>query len=238
MTAAAFFLAVLLFWQQPGSTRDLAAARQAEQAGDFRTAESIYLQLLSRQPDPQLYQRLGLVRQMQNKFSSAAEAFGAALKLDPALWSSQLFLGIDFYRLGSFPQAEAHLTKANQLHPKEPEVMFWLGATKLARHDYLSGFAMLETLLQRDPGNTEALRLLAEAYATYGTSLLNEVGTDYPQSPAGLTVAGKAFEFQGNYADALQAYRSALAIDSRRPAVLEAVERIESRLKSGRAATH
>jgi hypothetical protein len=44
---------VLLLGQQP----DLAAARKAEQAGQFAAAEKIYAQLLAQRPDAELYQR-------------------------------------------------------------------------------------------------------------------------------------------------------------------------------------
>jgi tetratricopeptide (TPR) repeat protein len=209
----------------------MAAARKAEQTGNFAAAESIYSQLLNNHPEAQLYQRLGLVRHMQNKFSSAAQAFAAAVKLDPSLWSSHLFLGIDLYRMDQFDAADSHLTTANRLRPNEPEVMFWSGVTKLARHDYLRGFTILETVLERDPSNTEVLRILAESYASYGTSLLNEVGNKYPTTAAGLVAQGKAFEFEGAYRPALDAYQSAFAADPHRPGLREAINRVQARLR-------
>lgn len=229
-TAALLFAGFLLLGQQPDSSPDVAAAVKAEQAGDFAGAESIYAQLVINHPDAQLYQRLGLVRHMQNKFSPAAEAFAAAVKLDPSLWSSHLFLGIDLYRMDQFDTADSHLTTANRLRPNDPEVMFWSGVTKLARHDYLRGFAILEMVLERDPSNAEVLRILAESYASYGTALLNELGDKYPTTAAGLVAQGKAFEFEGAYRPALDAYQSALALDPRRPGLQEAINRVQARL--------
>lgn len=228
---ATLVLSTLLFGQQPGPP-DLAAGRKAELAGDFSTAESIYDQLVSAHPDAALYQRLGLVRHLQNKFSSAAEAFEKAIKLDPNLWTSQLFLGIDLYRMNRFDAADDHLTIANRIHPNEPEILFWFGATKLARKDFMPGFIALESLLKRDPANAEVLRLLAESYASNGTSLLNEVGEKYPDSPAGLVVQGRAFEFEGDYGPALDAYRAALAIAPERPGLRESIERVQALLRA------
>jgi tetratricopeptide (TPR) repeat protein len=218
-------------WQQPVLAPELAAAHKAELAGDFSTAEAIYGRLVATRPDPVLYQRLGLVRHMQNKFDAAAESFTAAIKLDASLWTSHLFLGIDLYRLNRFDEAENQLESSDRLHPGEQETAFWLGATALARHDFLNGFIRLETFLQRDPKNAEVLRMLAEAYADHGTALLNELGNRYPNSPAGLIVQGKALEFEGAYAAALDTYRSALALDPGRPELNDSISRVQVLLK-------
>jgi len=232
-------LAALLFGQQARFLPDLTAARNAELAKDFPSAEAIYDQLASVHPDDAvLYQRLGLVRHLQNKFTTAAEAFQKAVKLDPSLWVSQLFLGIDLYRMNQFAIAEAHLARANLLHPEEPEVVFWLGATKLARHDFIRGFEILEQILKRDPSNAETLRILAETYATYGTSLLNEVGEKYPDSPAGLIVQAKAYEFEGDYGPALACYRAAFALTPERPGLRDSIERVQILLQSHSDSNH
>jgi tetratricopeptide (TPR) repeat protein len=228
---ATLLISAVSFGQQP-SPPDLAAGRKAELAGDFSTAESIYDQLAAAHPDAALYQRLGLVRHLQNKFSTAAEAFHKALKLDPNLWTSHLFLGIDLYRMNRFDAADDHLTTADRVRPNEPEILFWLGATKLARHDFMPGFETLESLLKRDPSNADVLRLLAESYATYGTSLLNEVGERYPNTASGLIVQGKAFEFAGDYGPALDAYRAALAIAPDRPGLRDSMTRVEALLRA------
>jgi tetratricopeptide (TPR) repeat protein len=227
---AKLIFSLVLLGQQTSSAPDLSAASRAEQAGDFAAAEAVYVQLVSQRPDAALYQRLGLVRHMQNKFGSAVEAFKQAVKLDASLWSSHLFLGIDLYRMNQFDEADAHLAIANRLHPSEPEIMFWSGATKLARHDFMAGFEILESVLERNPSNSEVLRMLAESYASFGTSLLNEVGEKYPNSPAGLIVQGKAFEFEGAYGPALDSYRAALNLAPGRPGLRESINRVEALL--------
>jgi tetratricopeptide (TPR) repeat protein len=235
---SALFVVAALIAQQTSPPPDLAAARQAEQARDFAAAEAIYVQLVSHRPDAQLYQRLGLVRHMQNRFGPAVEAFEQAVKLDASLWSSHLFLGIDLYRMNRFDEADAHLTIANHLHPGEPEIMFWSGATKLARRDFMAGFETLESVLERNPSNPEVLRMLAESYATFGTSLLNEVGEKYPNSPAGLIVQGKAFEFEGAYGPALNSYRAALSLTPDRPGLRESIKHLETLLHNDPGARH
>ncbi len=236
MLAVTDYLAIAaLLLRQAGYSVDLSAAQRAEQAGDFKSAEAVYVRLLSGHPEPSLYQRLGLVRHMQNNFSSAAQAFKEAIRLDPSLWSSHLFLGIDLYRMNRFAEADMQLATANRLHPNESEILFWSGTTKLALHDFFPGFEMLEAVLERDPKNAEVLRILAESYATYGTSLLNEVGERYPNSAAGLVAQGRAFEFEGSYGSALELYRSALGLSPDRPGLQESIARVEALIgdKSG-----
>ena len=167
---------------------------------------------------------------MQNKFSPAAEAFRQALKLSPDLWGSHLFLGIDLYRMNQFEEADVSLLPPTACARTEPEILFWSGATKLARHDYMAGFEMLEKVLERDPSNAEVLRMLAESYATFGTSLLNDVGNKFPNSAPGLVVQGKAFEFEGAYGPAKDAYQAALASPAR-AGLREAIARVDARLK-------
>jgi tetratricopeptide (TPR) repeat protein len=220
-------LAASLLAAQPAIDHELAQAHQAEVAGNLSAAESIYRNLLKTNPSADVAQRLGLVRHLQNRFAAAAEAFSTALRLDPKLWSSHLFLGIDLYRLNRFPEALTHLQTAERLHPDFPETQFWLGATLIASHEYMAGLENLETVLTRQPANADALKLLAETYANYGTAIQNEVAERYPTSAAASMIEGKAFEFEGSYREALQAFRTAAAKDPNLPGIREAIARVD-----------
>ncbi len=207
----------------------LAAAQAAANAGDFPQAEEIYRRIVAAHPNAELYQRLGLVCHLQNKFAVAAKAFAKAIELDSNLWTSYLFLAMDEYRMNRFAEALAHLDSAERENPGYPETLFWKGATHLALHDYWNGFEELERVLEKDPGNVEALRLLAENYADRGTQLLNKVAEQYPESAAGLQVQGRAFEFEGSYETALRFYRAAAAKDPKRPGLQDAITRLTRR---------
>ena len=218
----------LLAAQQTTLDEELAEAHNAEVARNYALAESIYVRVVKEHPDAEIWQRLGLVRHLQNKFQEASVAFQSALRLNPKLWSSHLFLGIDYYRSNRFDDALVHLREADRLNPNVQETQFWLGATELALHQYWAGLETLESVLKKDPGNTEVLRLLAEAYAEFGTKMLNSVGEKYPDSAAGLEVEGKAFEFEGNYQAALDAYVKAATKDPALPGIREAIARVQS----------
>jgi tetratricopeptide (TPR) repeat protein len=221
----------LAFSAGPQTTvnEELAAAHNAEIARNYALAESIYVRILTKQPDAEIWQRLGLVRHLENKFEAASQAFQSALHLKPSLWTSHLFLGIDYYRLNRFSGALAHLKEADRLNPNVQETQFWLGTTELALHQYWEGFQALEGALEKDPGNTELLRLLAEEYAEFGTKMLNDVAEKYPDSAAGLEIEGKAFEFDGSYDAALDAYLKAAAKDPALPGIQESITRVQSR---------
>ena len=206
--------------------QDLETAQKAEQSGDLPRAEAIYEKILAGGPSAEIYQRLGLVRHLQNKFSDASKAFEKALQLNPHLWTSHLFLGIDDYRMNRFTEALPHLQSVEQENPGLQETKFWLGATHLALRRYWDGFEELEAALEKDPKNVDALRLLAESYADRGTQLLNQVAEKYPDSAAGLQVQGRAFEFEGNNETALQFYRKAAAKDPTRPGLQNAITRV------------
>jgi tetratricopeptide (TPR) repeat protein len=213
-----------------GQTLDeeLADAHNAEVARSYALAESIYVRIVQKQPDAEIWQRLGLVRHLQNHFQDASVAFQSALRLNAMLWTSHLFLGIDYYRLNRFEDALSHLREADRLSPNVQETQFWLGATELALHRYWEGLETLEGVLKKDPGNTDVLRLLAESYAEFGTKILNGVGEKYPDSAAGLEVEGKAFEFEGNYQAALNAYLKAATKDPQLPGIREAIAGVQS----------
>jgi tetratricopeptide (TPR) repeat protein len=213
---------VVLLWapQDP-----VTAARVAEAAGNFALAEQHYQAALATKPDAELYQRLGLVRHLQNKFADAIPAFEKAIAANPRLWGSQLFLGIAYYRTNRFHKAVDHLKAADSLQPKHNEIEFWLGATHLALKNYLEGLATLERVLERDPANTEVLRILAERYTEYVTALWNGVAERHFDTAPGQEVHGHALNFDGAERAAMEAYRRALALEPARRGVHLAIGR-------------
>lgn len=210
---------------QEAATDHLSAAKRAEAAGDFSVAEREYGQALALRPDAEIFQRLGLVRHLQNKYADAIPAFQEALRLKPALWGAHLFIGIDYYRTNQFEKALQSLKSAERLKPAEPEIQFWLGATQLALKQFLAGAETLERLLQKQPANAEALRLLAQNYGNYGTALLNGVAERFPETAAGYQVHGLALEAEGAYAAAIVEWQTALAIEPRRRGLHESIGR-------------
>lgn len=222
----ALIVASSLLGQSPDA--HVAAASKAERSGDLVLAEREYEKALSVRPDAAIYERLGLVRHLQNEFSAAIPAFAQSLKLQPERWASRLFLGIDLYRTNDFVRALAELKRADKLQPNNFEVQFWLGATHLALKQFMPGLEILEKLLQQQPANLEILRLLAENCDALGATLLNHVADAYPNTPAGLEVHAQALEFEGANDAALEVYRDLQRRDPNRPGIKEAIERLKA----------
>ena len=91
---------------QRRTARQSPPARQAELAGDFPAAEKAYEEELKIHPSADTWQRLGLTRHLQSKFGAAIPAFREALRLNPSLWTSRLFLGMCLYRVNNFQEAQ------------------------------------------------------------------------------------------------------------------------------------
>jgi tetratricopeptide (TPR) repeat protein len=225
----AFALALLLAALQPGFDQYLASAKKAEAAGDFRGAEKDYEKALAIRADGEIFQRLGLVRHLQNEFGRAIPAFEKAIRLKPELWGAYLFLGIDCYRTNRFPKALTVLTHAAKLRPAEPEVQFWLGATHIALKHYLAGEEILEELSKRQPENLEVLRILAQSYSDYAVALHNRVATQHPESAWAFRIHGQALENEGFCEAALVEYRKALALKPDMQGVQKAIARCQTK---------
>ncbi len=226
----ALVFTAMLAGQQPDT--HLAAARNAEQAGDLAAAESEYEKSLAIHSDADTYQRLGLVRHLRNEFKQAISAFNSSLKLQPNQWAARLFLGMDLYRTNQFASALKQLQYADRLKPENFETRFWLGVTHLALKQELPGLKILETLSREQPKNIEVLRILAENYAAFGAALLNQVAEKYPDTPAGMLVHGQALEFEGADQAALETFQAIDAKWPNRPGVQEAIERLKARSSS------
>lgn len=203
---------VLLAASQTGFDEHVAAAKSAEARRDFRTAEREYGKAVAIRADGETFQRLGLVRHLQNEFSRAIQAFEKAIRLKPDLWGAYLFLGIDCYRINQFGKALTALNRAARLQPSEPEVQFWLGATHIALKQFLEGQEILEELSKRQPDNLEVLRMLAQSYSDYAVDLHNRVAAEHPGSAWAFRVHGQALENEGFCEAALVEYRKAQAL--------------------------
>ena len=215
----------------------LPEARRAELAGDLPAAESAYERELATSQSAEIWQRLGLVRHLQNKFESAIPAFRNAIRLDASLWTSHLFLGICLYRTNHFAEAVRALESAEKLaargQPGRDEVDFWLGAARIGAKQPLKGLQALEQLLSRNPRRADALELATKTYAELSANVWNDVAERHFESAAGQEVHGQALESEGNRGAAIEAFRASKALAPRRAGPGLAIARLL--LRDGKA---
>jgi tetratricopeptide (TPR) repeat protein len=187
---------------------------------DLAVTEDSLAQLVKTAPSAQNWERLGLVRHLRNRYESAIPAFREAVRLDPRLWTSHLFLGMCLYRTNQFAAALASLETADRLAPPQTvgrdDLEFWLGATHIALRQPFSGLIILERLLQRNPRHTDALELSVRTAADAGTTAWNQVAETAFQTAAGYEVHGHALESEGNRAGAREAFRRSKEMDPHR----------------------
>ena len=208
----------------------VAAQDPATAAPDLAAKEAAHLVEVTARPTAAGWQRLGLVRHLQNKFDQAAAAFSAALKIDPSLWTSHLFLGICRYRANQFAAAMDSLNRADRLGPADgqgrAEIDFWMGAARIASGDQLGGLRSLEKLLAGNPGHVEGLQLATETYAAASARLWSDVAERHFATAAGQHVHAQVLESEGDRATALDAYRQSRALDAKRPGPAGAIGRL------------
>jgi tetratricopeptide (TPR) repeat protein len=175
------------------------------------------------QPQPATadeWQRLGLTRHLRNEFDAAIPAFREAVRLNPSLWTSHLFLGIGLYRTNQFQAALTSIEQANRLAPKEhagrDDLDYWLAAARIARAQPLKGLQSLERLIARNQKQTDALELAVRTYADLSSSAWNDVAERYSQTAPGYEVHGYVLESEGNLAGALEAFRTAAKLSPER----------------------
>jgi tetratricopeptide (TPR) repeat protein len=170
--------------------------------------------------DAESWQRAGLTLHLQNKYAEAIPAFREAIRLNPSLWTSHLFLGICLYRTNQFGEALTSIERADRLAPEKhagrDEIDFWLGATRIALKKPLPGLQRLERLLARNPKHTDALELATRTYADLSSSLWNDVADKHFDTAPGYEVHGYALQSEGNRKDALEAFRTSKELDPRR----------------------
>ena len=192
-----------------------------KQPVDLAASEQELEQTVRTSPSAQNWQRLGLLRHLQNKYAAAIPALREAIRLDAGLWTSHLFLGICLYRVNQFPAALTSLQAAGQLAPKEStgrdDLDFWLGATQIALKKPLAGLEVLERLLQRNPRHAEALELVVRTSADAATTAWNHVAQTEFETAPGYEVHGHALESEGNRPGALEAFRRSKELNPRRP---------------------
>ena len=125
-----------------------------------------------------------MVYHLQSRFPEAIASLEKALKLDPSLWGSQLFLGMGYYRTNQFLKAIPALEQSVKLNPKlaEGEARLWLGSSFLALYRFDEALAQFRRLSEMKPRDLEALYNLAEACNRYSSALFEKITVSDPES--------------------------------------------------------
>ncbi len=214
--AVAAISAALAFGQastpaQPATDGLLLQAKQAELTHDFPAAAELYQKYLRSHPDqPEILQRLGLDFYLSGRFGGAIPVLAKAVKLDPSLWGSNLFLGISYYRTGRFSDALGPLQRALKLKPDLPEANLWLGSALLAEHEPESAVPYLQRASADARVGAQADSLLVQACRQAAESYYDRIAKLSPNSYRVDELKGQELAWEGTTVGALLQYQKAL----------------------------
>jgi tetratricopeptide (TPR) repeat protein len=159
-------------------------------AGRYAEAESVFRDLVSAgDPLPTGYIGLAQVLLRTGRAEEAAASLGdAEKKLGPTFLISY-FRGLALDRAGKPSEALAAFQQAIHLNPNSAEAHLHFGKMEFALSHVNEAIAEFHKALRLDPGNTQAKRLLSQAYRRAGdaknAAKFAEASTEAPAAPAG-----------------------------------------------------
>jgi tetratricopeptide (TPR) repeat protein len=158
-------------------------AREAEQSRDFRAAARFYRQYLeTNAASADVLQRLGLVEYLSNRFDDAIGPLTQALRLDPSLWGSALYLGMSYYRTDRFKEAVRSLGRALALKPHIAEAQFWLGCSLIADNQAESAIPHLLEAGADPAWRLQSETMLVKAYRRAAVDSYQRIAAVAPDS--------------------------------------------------------
>jgi len=149
-----------------------------------------------RPEQPEAHNTLGLLLLAAGRNEEAIERFRLALRYDPGYWRAEMNLGLAWERLGDPERAAAHYARALDRAPGSAEPRVRYAALLAGSGRLDAAIEQLEQAIRLDPRDPDT-------HCALGDLLLRQKRT----------------------ADAIRAYRAALAIDSNRECALRALDR-------------
>ena len=224
----AFFLFALLPVFLPAQTPGNKAiqehyqrAQAARQAGQNDIAAKEFREILGLDPrNAEAHANLGVIAYSEKNYAAAEEEFRAALKLHPALWNAQAFLGMCELRMGRSKQAEALLAESFG-HVQDVQLKSQAGMDLITIYGQNQEYAhALEILQVLDRARPDDPNLLYTAYRTYtelAAGTLAKLAQVAPESAPMHRILAQAQQSQDDFSGAIAQYRKALEIDPALP---------------------
>ena len=194
-------------------------AQEALKADQSEIAVRELTQLLHLDPEnANAHANLGVIAFTRSEYAKAADAFAAALKIQPSLWSAQALLGICRVRLGEGKEGQALLERA--LPRLEDARLRAQAGLELVQSYSESGelqkaLPVLQTLERTNHADPETLYTAYRTYSDLAAAALQSLARVAPDSGRIHQVLAQNFMSQENYGAAATEYRKALEIEPR-----------------------
>lgn len=151
----------------------------------------------------------------EQNYKQAAGLFEQALKIDPTYSQAAFYLGLTYNALYDEDKAQEYYKKAIEIDPDYLEAHADYGGMLLDTGDVDEAIRQFNIVLQRDPKNTDALTMLAQAYRfkqLYPLSIesANQAIQLAPRRAEPYLWLGDSLRLSGKYAGAQASYDSYL----------------------------
>jgi tetratricopeptide (TPR) repeat protein len=224
-----FCLASHVLALAPGQQDDLAQlykeAREAQQAGDYKTATQKYERIVKLQPEmAEAHANLGLLYYQQGQPDEATKTFQKAIQLKPSLAGPYFFLGVLSLNARQFEQASRYLETAEAHDPSNLAIQLYSGFNYYARSRYLEATRHFEKAVAMDATDLDAFYHLSKSYGHLSKESFDLLHKTYQDSIYTDLARAHFYEAEQNWEAAKEEYGRALG---KRPES----ERLKQRLR-------
>ena len=197
------------------STENLAdlyqGARQAQLAGDLKTATDKYKRIIALRPDmAEAHANLGVLLYQQKESESALKEFKKAIQLKPELAGPYFFLGVLSFNAHSYEEASRYLAKAEAQDPSNFAIQLYSGYNQYAISNYLEATRHFEKAVSIDGSDLDAGYHLSKSYSHLSKKFFEELHKSYRTSFQTDLARAHFYEAGQNWEAAKDEYRNAL----------------------------
>lgn len=207
--------AFLGFGQEDELFRLYSEAREAQSAGDYKTATENYERIVTLRPDiAEVHSNLGILYYQQKKSSDASRHFRKAIELNPSLAAPYFFLGVFSVRDRKYDEAVQHLQRAQALGIPAANVNLQLGHAYFGQSSYELAARHFE---QASEGQTrdylDVLYHLSKSYSHLANKYFALLAEKFEESFFVHLARAHAFEIEKDWEKARTEYDEALKQD-------------------------
>jgi tetratricopeptide (TPR) repeat protein len=222
-------LAILLLWVplcmgQTGGSDDLRTileqAQQAEQKGDYAAAVDAYERALQAHPEiPELWANLGVMQHELRDYADAVVTLQRARNLKPELFVPNLFLGLDYVKIGQPEKAVAYLLVAKKLQPSDPQVPMALARAQFALTHYSAAVEAYSEAIEQSGDSSAAWFGRGISYLEWVEKDAEALSQRDNQSPYAQALFAESLVEQHRDAQAIDAYKAVVIAANRPPCI-------------------
>lgn len=207
--------AALPLWAQTAVVRQhFEAALHDQQAGLLDAAADEYQAVVRLSPQlAEAYANLGLVDYARSRFQESAQALTRAAELKPGLNGVDLWLGVDWIKLGQPKRAVPLLREAVRRNPSDQQAQRWLGTALWNSGDTFAALDQLAKTSAKYPSDADTCFALGEAYRKAANHQVETLLASASGTPLLHQVYGDIYKDQHSWLRAAEHYRQASVED-------------------------